>query len=75
MDDNTIKNNPIRESFFFPYLSIKVEVYGVKRIDEKPKVDITIPTSDLLKLLLSRNNGKRKKHEKFTKNKQLEKVA
>ena len=44
-------------------------------MEENPKVDITIPISDLVLLLLSKNNGNKKKQEKFTKNKQLEKVA
>ena len=36
----------MRDNNFFPYLSIKVEVYGVSNIEEKPKVDITMPISD-----------------------------
>lgn len=34
-----------------------------------------MPISDFEKLLLSKNKGNKKKHEKFTKNKQLAKVA
>ena len=45
-EDAIIKANAIRHNIFFPYLSIKVAVYGVNNIDEKPKVDITIPISD-----------------------------
>ena len=74
-EDRIIKNNAISDNNLFPYLSIKVDVYGVSRIEEKPKVDIIMPICDFVKSLSSRNNGNRKKHEKFTKNKQLAKVA
>ena len=46
MDEIIIKNKAIRDNIFFPYLSISVEVKGVSKIEENPKVDITIPTSD-----------------------------
>tara|TARA_Y100001960_G_C13985324_1_gene499502 strand:- start:283 stop:420 length:138 start_codon:yes stop_codon:yes gene_type:complete len=34
-------------NIFLPYLSINVDVYGVKSIEDKPKVAIIIPISDL----------------------------
>ena len=46
IDENIIKINAISDKNFFPYLSIRVEVYGVSNIEENPKVDITIPISD-----------------------------
>ena len=70
-----IIHKAIKLNNFFPYLSIKDEVYGVSNIDENPKIDITIPISDLEYPVLSKNKGNKKKQEKFTKKKQLEKVA
>ena len=45
-DEKIIMTKAMRDNNFFPYLSIKVEVYGVSNIEEKPKVDITMPISD-----------------------------
>ena len=69
-----ITNNAIIPSNFFPYLSIKVDVIGVKNIEDMPKEPIKIPISYFWKSKLSRNKGRRKKDEKFIKKRQLAKV-
>ena len=60
---------------FFPYLSINVDVIGVKSIDEIPKEPIKTPIWNLSYCKLSRKSGSKKKEEKFMKKKQFAIVA
>tara|TARA_B000000557_G_C20733561_1_gene425345 strand:- start:22 stop:300 length:279 start_codon:yes stop_codon:yes gene_type:complete len=70
-DETIIIAKAIVPNIFLPYLSIKVEVIGVNRIDEIPNEPINIPISDLSKPRSSKNKGSKKKDEKFIKKRQL----
>ena len=70
-DETIIIAKAIVPNIFLPYLSIKVEVIGVNRIDEIPNEPIKTPISDLVNPCSSKNSGSKKNEEKFTKNKKF----
>ena len=74
-DEIIIRDRAINDNSFLPYLSINEEQKGVSNIDEIPNEDIVNPIKVFVYPRLSKKRGSKKKQEKLTKKKQLEKVA